>query len=104
MRRAFEDICLELAELSRITECASQVPKWWTGRDHPMLVLNPGFVQLSKRYWEVGRQFRDAYAAFLLGKQEGLAERVAKVRRECLQVREDVLAMLRARLEPTPGR
>ena len=56
VRRALRDMQLELAEVSRITEFRSLNPQWWTNYHHPALVPNPGFLDLSKRYWTVGRK------------------------------------------------
>jgi hypothetical protein len=99
-RHALADMRVELAEVATITEYPSRKPRWWTGRDHPMSVPNPGFLDLSKRYWEVGRAYRDLYSRYLKGESEGFAEHLSKARLDCLKMREDVLAMLRKKLEP----
>jgi len=100
VRRALRDIQLELAEVSRITEHRSLKPTWWTGRGHPMMVPNPGFLELSKRYFEVGRSYRDLYTAYLKGEREGLWTKLNKTRLDCLAMREDVLTFLREKLKP----
>jgi hypothetical protein len=99
-RRALADIETELAEVSRITEYYSLKPRWWTGRDHPMMIPNPALLELSQRYWEVGRGYRDAYTRYLKGQKEDLWGTLHRVRLDCLQMREDVLAFLREKLEP----
>lgn len=99
-QHALSDIRVELAEVSFITEYPSKKPRWWTGRDHPMLIPNPGFLDLSKRYWNVGRAYRDLYVEYLRGETEGLWQALNQTRLDCLKMREDVLAMLRERLKP----
>ena len=99
-RRAFEDMQMELNEVWRVCEHFSENPRWWTGRDHPMFIPNAGHVDLSKRYFETGRSYRDLYTRYLHGRKEGLWEALNKARIACLEMREDVLAMLREKLEP----
>ncbi|MFH0965907.1 MAG: hypothetical protein V2A58_18060 [Planctomycetota bacterium] len=98
--RALADVRVELAEVSRIMEHYSLKPRWWTGRDHPMLVPNPGFLDLSRRYFEVGRGYRDAFAAYLKGQRDGLWEKVHRTRMDCLSMREAALTFLREKLAP----
>jgi len=100
VRRALRDIRIELAEVSRATEYYSLKPNWWTGRGHPMLIPNPGFLDLSKRYFEVGRSYRDLYTKYLKGDRRGLWTKLNKTRLDCLAMREDVLAFLREKLKP----
>jgi len=100
VRRSLRDIQLELAEVSRITEHRSLKPNWWTGRAHPMMIPNPGFLPLSKRYFEVGRSYRDLYTAYLKGESDGLWTKLNRTRLDCLAMREDVLTFLRENLKP----
>jgi hypothetical protein len=100
IRRAFSDMQKELAETSSITEYWSTDPKWWHGRDNATWIPNPGFADLSERYWRVGRSYRDCYKDYLKGNKEGLWEKVNKARNECLEMRVDVLAFLRETLKP----
>jgi hypothetical protein len=99
-RRALRDLRIELTEVLRIAEHYSLEPNWWTGRDHPMCVPNPALLNLAKRYWTVGRSYRDCYAKYLKGEKEGLWTEVRKTRLDCLTMRQDVLAFLREKLEP----
>ena len=99
-RRMLTEIARELDEVVRIAEMDSLTPEWWTGRKHPMMVPNPDFLDLSKRYWTVGRGYRERYTRFLEGKREGLPGEVFKLRMECLQTRDALLGMLRTRLRP----
>jgi len=99
-RVALSGISEELAEVSRITEHFSKTPRWWTGRDHPMLIPNPGFLELSELYWKVGRSYRDLHTLYLNGQKDGLWQKLNTTRMECLQMRENVLAMLRGKLMP----
>ena len=64
------------------------------------MVPNPGFLELSRRYWQVGRSYRDLYPKYLAGDKEGLWEKANKARVECLDMRIDVLAFLREKLKP----
>ncbi|MFH0965987.1 MAG: hypothetical protein V2A58_18460 [Planctomycetota bacterium] len=99
--RAFENMRADLAELSRIAEYESETPKWWTGGNHPMLVPNPGFLDLSKRYFEVGRAYRDLYSAYLAGDREPLRKKLQATRMDCMRLREDLLGFLREKLKPS---
>ena len=99
VRRALRDVRLELAEVSRITEFRSLNPQWWTKYHHPALVPNPGFLDLSKRYWQVGRSYRGLCTKYQEGEREGLWEGVNKTRMACLAMREDVLTFLREKLK-----
>ena len=99
-RRALGDMQVDMDEVWHICEYFSKTPRWWTGRDHPVLVPNPSVLDLSKRYWDAGRLFRDAYTRYVKGEKDGLWQRLNKARVACLQVREDVWAMLREKLEP----
>jgi hypothetical protein len=101
IRRAFEDIRIELAEVSRITEYYSKSPRWWTGRDHRMLIPNPSILDNSKEYFEIGRRYRDLYTRYLKGESEGFWAQLNETRLDCLKMRESVLAMIRKKLEPT---
>lgn len=98
--RGLSDLSLELTELSVIAEVPSQTPRWWTGRDHPMLVPNPGFLDQSKHYWQVGRQYRNLRERYLKGKKENLWADLDKTRGECLAVREALLTTLGRKLQP----
>ena len=98
-RRALEDIRTELAEISRIAEHFTKNPRWWTGRDHPVLIPNPNFKELSKRYFEVGRAYRKLHLQYLQGDHQGLWQPLNKTRLQCLKMREDILSMLRRRLD-----
>jgi hypothetical protein len=100
IRRALSDMQKELAETSSIAEYFSLKPKWWTGGEHRTMVPNPGFLELSRRYWQVGRSYRDLYPKYLAGDKEGLWEKANKARVECLDMRIDVLAFLREKLKP----
>jgi hypothetical protein len=100
IRRAFSDMQKELAETSSIAEYFSRNPKWWTGGDHVTWIPNPGFFDLSQRYWNVGRSYRDCYTEYLKGNKESLWEKVNKARNECLKMRVDMLAFLRKKLKP----
>ena len=100
VRRALRDVQLELAEVSRITEFRSLNPQWWTDYHHPALVPNPGFLEQSKRYWQVGRSYRECCAMYLKGEREGLWTKLNETRLECLAMREDVLTFLRETLTP----
>jgi hypothetical protein len=100
IRRTFADMQKELAEASSITEYFSRNPKWWTGGDHQTFIPNPGFLDLSERYWNVGRSYRDCYKEYLKGNKEGLWEKVNKARNECLGMRVEVLAFQREKLKP----
>lgn len=99
-RRALRDIRIELAEIERICEHFSKTPQWWTGRNHPMLIPNPTILPLSKRYFELGRAYRDLNACCIRGDRQDLWPRIHEARLTSLQLREDVLAMIRARLKP----
>ena len=99
-RRALEDMQVDMDEVWRICEYPSDEPQWWTGRAHPMLIPNPSFLGVSKRYWEAGRMFRDAYTGYVKGDRDGLWQRVNAARVACLEAREDALAMLREKLKP----
>ena len=94
------EIARELDEVVRIAEMDTLEPEWWTGRKHPMMVPNPGFLELSKHYWNVGRRYRDLYTRFLRGEKDGLSGDVFRLRSDCLQSRDALLAMLRSRLKP----
>ena len=98
--RGLSDLSVELTELSVIAEVPSQTPRWWTGRDHPMLVPNPGFLDQSKRYWQAGRQYRNLRERYLTGKKENLWADLDKTRGECLAVREALLTTLGRKLQP----
>jgi len=98
--RALRDMQIELTEVLRITEYYSLKPNWWTGRSHPMCIPNPDFLEISKRYFDIGRSFRDCYADYLKGEREGLWPKLNKTRLDCLAMREEVLAWLREKLEP----
>jgi hypothetical protein len=100
-RRALEDMQMELNEVWRVCEhFDDRTPRWWTGRDHPMFIPNAGHLELSKRYFEVGRSFRDVFTRYLHGRKDGLWDAINNTRVTCLEMREDVLAMLREKLEP----
>ena len=104
-RSALTEAAHILDELASITEHASDKPKWWTGRDHPMLVPNRSILDEAKQYWAVGRRYRDAYTRFLRGEGKGLWADVAELQQDVLAVRKAVLAALRTKLksekEPT---
>jgi len=99
-RKALDDMKRELAELSRIAEYRSTNPQWWTGRDHPMMVPNPDFLDLSAEYWRVGRSYRDLYTRYLAGEKEGLWSDLSQARIDLLQLRDSLLGHLRERLTP----
>jgi hypothetical protein len=99
-RRALRDIQIELAEIERICEHYSKTPHWWTGRDHPMLIANPTILPLSKRYFALGRQYRDLNASYIKGNRQDLWPKIHEARMTSLKLREDVLAELRKRLAP----
>jgi hypothetical protein len=99
-RRALADIQIELAEIGPLAEYPSKDPTWWTGRNHPLLAPNPGFLDLAKRYWEVGRAYRGLYASYMQGNTNALWGSINTTRQDCLKVREDLLAMLRQKLQP----
>ena len=99
-RHMLEEVSRELDEVVRVTEFASEKPRWWTGRDHPMMVPNPSYLDLSKRYWTIGRGYRDLYTRYLKGEKEGLGKEVFKLRTDCLGMRDAVLTMLREKLRP----
>jgi len=101
VRRALRDIQTELTEVLRVTEFYSLKPRWWTGRDHPMCIPNPVLGDLSKRYFAVGRSFRDLYTRYLKGEKDGLWTAVNGTRLDSLKMREDVLVFLREKLKPT---
>jgi hypothetical protein len=100
VRNALRDIGTELTEVLRVTEYYSINPRWWTGRDHPMCIPNPTLLDLSKRYFEVGRSYRDCYSQYIKGDTEGLWTKLNTTRIDCLQMREGVLAFLREKLKP----
>ena len=66
-----------------------------------MIVPNPNFPELSERYWQVGRSYRDCIEKYLTGNKMGLWKKINTVRNECLKMRVDVLAFLREKLKPT---
>lgn len=99
-RRALRDIQIELAEIERICHHFSKAPKWWTGRDHPMLIPNPTILPLSKRYFEIGRAYRDLTVRTIKGNRKSLWPNIHDARLASLKLREDVLADLRGRLAP----
>lgn len=101
-RRLLEEVACELDEVVRIAEMDTQEPEWWTGRNHPMMVPNPNYLALSEPYWLVGRRFRDLTTRFLHGDRPGLTADVLALRRDCLAMRDGLLAMLRTRLK-TPA-
>ena len=96
-RHMLDEIARELDEVVRIAEIDSLEPRWWTGRDHPMMVPNPNHLKLAEAYWTVGRSYRDLRARFVRGESAGLAGAVFKLRIQCLQMRDALLGMLRAR-------
>lgn len=98
-RSALAEAARILDELAPITEHASDQPKWWTGRDHPMLVPNRSILDEAKQYWAVGRRYRDAYTRFLRGEAKGLWADVAQIQQDVLAVRKAVLAALRGKLK-----
>jgi len=98
--KALQDMKMELAELSRVAEHPSTTPRWWTGRDHPMMVPNPDFLDLSKEYWRVGRSYRDLYKRYLAGEKEGLWGDLHQTRTDLLQLRDSLLGYLREHLAP----
>jgi len=100
VRRALRDIQTELTEVLRVAEIYSLKPQWWTGRSHPMCIPNPTLLEEAKRYFEVGRRFRDCYTKYVKGEREGLWTDVRTTRLDCLKVREDILTFLRKRIEP----
>lgn len=100
VRRALRDIQTELTEVLRIAEVYSLEPRWWTKSDHPMCIPNPTLLEEAKRYFEVGRRFRDCYTKYVKGEREGLWTDVRRTRLDCLTVREDILGFLRKKLEP----
>jgi hypothetical protein len=100
VQKALCDIQKELAETSGIAEYFSREPKWWTGGNHATMIPNPGFPELSKRYWQVGRNYRDCYARYLAGDKNGLWQKINAVRYDCLAMRVDVLACQREKLKP----
>ncbi len=99
-RKALDEMSVELAELSRIAEHHSTTPRWWTGSDHPMMIPNPDFLDLSKEYWRVGRAYRDLYMRYLAAEKEGLWTGVNQTRLDLLVVRDGLLGCLRGRLTP----
>ena len=64
------------------------------------MIPNPGFFELSERYWQVGRSYRDCYVKYLAGDKDGLWEELNRTRQNCLSMRVDVLAFLRDKLKP----
>jgi hypothetical protein len=100
VRHALADMENELTEVGRVAEFPSEKPRWWTGRDHPMMVPNPGFLEESKRYWAAGRTYAELRRRYLSGDRQGLWPEVQKASIECLQMREAVLRVLRQKLEP----
>lgn len=100
IRSTLRDIQLELAEVTRVAELASDDPYWWTKNHHPALVPNPGFLDISKSYWQVGRQYRQHCIDYLSGKQKGLWKALNETRLSCLGMREKVLTHLRETLKP----
>ena len=100
VRNALRDIGIELTEVLRITEYYSIEPRWWTGRDHPMCVPNRTILDLAKRYFEIGRSYRDCYSQYIKGDTKGLWTKLNTTRIDCLQMREGVLAFLREKLKP----
>ena len=99
-RRALRDMRIELTEVLRVTEYYSLAPQWWTGRAHPMCIPNPVLLEQSKRYFEVGRAYRDCYTRYVKGEKENLWPRISETRVACLSMREDVLTWLRQKLKP----
>ncbi len=105
-RRALADISKELTEVETIAEYPTQNPSWWTGRKHPMLVPNPGFVAVSKQYWETGRAYSKLKTRYIKGEKDNLWKDLNKTRLDCLKMREDILTLQREKLKPaseTPG-
>jgi len=76
--KALADMSRELAELSLIAEHRSTTPRWWTGRDHPMMIPNPDFLELSQEYWRIGRSYRDLYSRYLAAETADLWRLVQK--------------------------
>ncbi len=99
-RRALRDMRIELAEIERLCEHRSSKPRWWTGRDHPMMIANPTILPLSKRYFELGRMYRDVNARYIKGDLRDLWPKIHEARMASLKLREDVLAMIREKLKP----
>ncbi len=99
-RRALADISKELTEVETVAEYPTQDPKWWTGRMHPMLVPNPGFVGISKQYWETGRAYAKLKTRYIKGEKDGLWIDLNKTRLDCLKMREDILTLQRDKLKP----
>lgn len=99
-RFMLQEVARELDEVCRITESDSQDPRWWTGRRHPMMIPNARHLELSKRYWEVGRKYRDLYTRYLMGQKEGLSGDVFRLKMDSQAMRDAVLAMVRKDFRP----
>lgn len=99
-RKALADTSRELAELALIVEHRSTTPRWWTGRDHPMMIPNPDFLELTGEYWRIGRSYRHLYSRYLAAETADLWENLNQTRQDLLLLRDELLGYHRGRLAP----